>query len=397
MKKILHHFVKEARSLSRLNHPNIVGVHQVFEDNDTAYMALEYLRGRDLLDVLEDPAVVLEPTKIMEITWKLVSAIRYIHESDLLHGDISPDNVLLNDEGEPILIDFGAARQGGRDTSKKYSGFSVVKDGYSPHDLYIPDGNYGPWSDMYALAASMYHAIAGTVPAGSQIRLLALAESVSDPCAPLAGRFEGYAPGFLESLDKAMSVLPADRFQLAEEWLDLLNGLLSNEDLKMKILGKTIRIGGPSRPDKSQPPTAPALASDVPEPTKPLAPKQTLKGKKMAIDLSGLKEIGGFVAGCLVDTESGLMLASESVGSFDIETAAAANVDVVRAKNKAMQLLGLKDSIEDILITLTTQLHLIRPMEKDPTLFVYVALDRKTANLGLARAQVKKIEQSIKV
>ncbi len=70
---------------------------------------------------------------------------------------------------------------------------------------------------------------------------------------------------------------------------------------------------------------------------------------------------------------------------------------MVRAKNNAMRLLGLNDSIEDILITLTTQLHLIRPMGQDATMFVYVALDRKSANLGLARAQVKKVEQGIKV
>jgi hypothetical protein len=91
------------------------------------------------------------------------------------------------------------------------------------------------------------------------------------------------------------------------------------------------------------------------------------------------------------------MVASEIVGNFDIETAAAANVEVVRAKQNAMSILGLKDHIEDILISLGSQLHLIRPLEKAPTMFIYCALDRKTANLGLARAQVKKVEQAIKI
>jgi serine/threonine protein kinase len=403
IKKFLRYFIMEARTLSSLNHPNIVKVHETFEDNDTAYMALDYLQGRDLLQVIESADATLGPTEIAEITRKMVSAVEYIHQSGLVHGDISPDNIFLNDEGEPILIDFGAARHGGRDVSQtKHTGFIIVKDGYSPHESYIANGHYGPWSDIYALAASVYHAITGTVPIGSQIRLLALAESNADPCEPLDGRFAGYPPGFLQSLDKAMSALPAARFQSAQKWLDVLNVSLSHEDHKMKLLGKTIRIGGLNRPDKDKPAAVRAAVSDVPEPTKaetlkPQAAKHPLKGKKMAIDLSGLKDIGGFISGCLVDTESGLMMASETVGTFDIETAAAANVEVVRAKNNAMSLLGLNDSIEDILITLTTQLHLIRPLEKMPSMFVYVALDRKTANLGLARAQVKKVEQGIKM
>jgi hypothetical protein len=116
----------------------------------------------------------------------------------------------------------------------------------------------------------------------------------------------------------------------------------------------------------------------------------------MAIDIKGLNDIAGFIGACLVDSETGLMMASEGGGgSFDLEGAAAANTEVVKAKLNAMKLLGLKDFIEDILITLGKQYHLIRPMEKSPSVFIYVALDRKAANLGMARVQVKNVEQAL--
>ena len=116
----------------------------------------------------------------------------------------------------------------------------------------------------------------------------------------------------------------------------------------------------------------------------------------MAIDIKALNEITGFIGGCLVDSETGLMMASEGgSGQIDLDAAAAGNTEVVKAKRNAMKLLGLKDSIEDILITLGKQYHLIRPMEKTPTVFLYVALDRKTANLGMARVQVKGVEQTL--
>lgn len=118
------------------------------------------------------------------------------------------------------------------------------------------------------------------------------------------------------------------------------------------------------------------------------------KETRMAIDLKGLNEISGFIAGCLVDSDTGLMMAAEGSGSFDIEGAAAANTEVVKAKRAAMKMLKLNDSIEDILISLGKQYHLIRPMEKNPAIFMYVALDRKAANLGMARVQVKNVEQA---
>jgi predicted regulator of Ras-like GTPase activity (Roadblock/LC7/MglB family) len=125
---------------------------------------------------------------------------------------------------------------------------------------------------------------------------------------------------------------------------------------------------------------------------------QTVGTINMSNSITDLKNIAGFIGAALVDSESGLMLASEGGNAkFDIEAAGAANTEVVRAKNAAMAALGLDDHIEDILITLGTQLHLIRPLTSNASLFLYVALDRKNANLGMARMAVKTVEGKLKV
>jgi len=112
-------------------------------------------------------------------------------------------------------------------------------------------------------------------------------------------------------------------------------------------------------------------------------------------DITELAGIGGFIGACLVDSETGLMMASEGGGSLDLEAAGAANTEVVKAKLGAIEMLGLDDNIDDILITLGKQFHLIRPLAETPTVFLYVALDKKAANLGMARVQVKKVEQGL--
>jgi len=118
---------------------------------------------------------------------------------------------------------------------------------------------------------------------------------------------------------------------------------------------------------------------------------------EMALDISKLSEVGGFIGACIVDSDTGLMLASDGGGKLDLEAAGAANTEVVKAKLQAIDALGLDDSIEDILITLGRQYHLIRPLENNPTVFIYVALDKKGANLGMARLQVKNVEKTLAI
>jgi predicted regulator of Ras-like GTPase activity (Roadblock/LC7/MglB family) len=115
----------------------------------------------------------------------------------------------------------------------------------------------------------------------------------------------------------------------------------------------------------------------------------------MAINFSPLVDQPGFIGACVVDSSTGMILALEGGGRLDLELAAAGNTEVVRAKRRTMSSLKLNDKIEDILISLNTQYHLIRPLESNDAIFLYVALDRKMSNLALARMAMKTVEQSI--
>ena len=221
---IVRSFVDEAHSLAKVKHPNVVGVHQVFEENKTAYMAIDYVEGRDLLDLIQDRSNLPAPEQIETIFKKLLDAIDHIHGQDMLHRDISPDNILLNADMEPILIDFGAARQETGEENRILSELRVVKDGYSPQEFYVAGAEQGPYSDLYALAATFYHVISDELPVNSQTRIGAVAAGEADPYVPLAGRVEGYSEKFLMGLDKALATLPKNRFSSAQSWLDYLAG-----------------------------------------------------------------------------------------------------------------------------------------------------------------------------
>ena len=213
-------FVDEAKSLARLVHPNIVGVHQVFEDNDTAYMAIDYIDGRDLHDILDSTDQAFTPDQVVTMLKRMLSAVEFIHQVGILHRDISPDNILVDRSGNPILIDFGAASEQVVRATRVLTGRRVIKEGYSPQEFYLSGAEQSPASDLYSLGATFYHVIAGQAPPESQRRLARVAEGEPDPYEPLAGRFQGYPPGFLEAIDKAVRVMPRDRIQSAGDWLD---------------------------------------------------------------------------------------------------------------------------------------------------------------------------------
>ncbi|MEM9342574.1 MAG: serine/threonine-protein kinase [Pseudomonadota bacterium] len=217
--KIVKLFGQEARALAKLNHPNIVGVHQVFEDNGTAYMALDFVRGRDLLDIVDEEPERLNPATIPQLLRKILDAVVYIHDRDVLHRDISPDNILLDANDEPVLIDFGAAREEATRVSRVLSTHHTVKDGYSPQEFYVTGSTQTEASDLYALGATFYHLISGEPPPVSQTRLAAVAGSKPDPYKPLAHFAKGYEKHFLEAIDRTLAVFPDDRLQSAQEWI----------------------------------------------------------------------------------------------------------------------------------------------------------------------------------
>lgn len=115
----------------------------------------------------------------------------------------------------------------------------------------------------------------------------------------------------------------------------------------------------------------------------------------MSTDISKTSEIMGFIGACLVDVDTGLMLTSQGGGKFDLENAAALATEVLKAEQRSVAGLGEKDAVEEMLISLSTQLCILRPLGKAPNVFLYVILDRAKSNLGMARLQVQAVAGSL--
>lgn len=220
---VIRNFIMEARRLARLDHPGIVRVHQVFEENNTAYMAMDLVEGLDLLTIRQEDSPRLTREVLEKALRDTLDALGYVHGFDMLHRDISPDNLLLGEDDSLTLIDFGAAREGYCQKSRALSAVLSVKDGYSPHEFYLKDMAQTPSSDLYSVAATFYHLITGSAPPDSQKRLAAMASDCADPYQPLALGPWNLRHNMLVTIDRALSVAPQDRIQSVAEWVELLD------------------------------------------------------------------------------------------------------------------------------------------------------------------------------
>jgi serine/threonine protein kinase len=246
--KVIRSFEDEAALLSGLTHANIVRAHTAFQENGTVYVVLDYIKGQDLQDLIDNRSPRLTAQAIVTLARKLVSALGHIHDRGILHCDISPDNVCVRNDGDPVLIDFGSARKCADGVGQPNAGINMVKDGYSPHELYTANAACGPYSDIYALGATLYHAVSGTAPVDSQTRRTALVEGQPDPLPRLAGTVAGYPPGFLASIDTALSVRAVVRHASARDWLvAMARPTVARQD-DLAILSRIAPL--PSRPGR---------------------------------------------------------------------------------------------------------------------------------------------------
>lgn len=201
-------FVNEARLLAKFDHPSLVKVYRFWEGNGTAYMVMPFYRGQTLKQVL-----LAQPERpgegwLKALLAPLLDALETIHQDHCYHRDIAPDNILMLEDGRPVLLDFGAAR---RAVGAADQAFTVIlKQNYAPIEQYaeMPGMSQGPWTDLYALASVVHYAIEGAAPPPAMSRMMA------DPYVALATRCVGrYSPGFLHALDQALAFKPADRPQ----------------------------------------------------------------------------------------------------------------------------------------------------------------------------------------
>lgn len=221
----LERFLREARNLVKFKHPNIVRVISVFEQNDSAYMVMEFEQGQDLRSYLNRHDSLSEQ-RLQSLILPIARGLAEVHRRGFVHRDVKPTNILVRDDGTPVLLDFGSARETTQLVDSALT--ALVSVGYAPLEQYSSDADQhqGPWTDIYALGGVLYFAISGSDPIDSTRRGAALFNGGRDPLISARLLGEGrYSDAFLGAIDWALGFRIADRPQTLADWLpELLSG-----------------------------------------------------------------------------------------------------------------------------------------------------------------------------
>jgi serine/threonine protein kinase len=218
----LRSFVNEARLLARFDHPSMVKVHRFWEDNGTAYMVMQYLQGKTLREVRKAMTQPPDEAWIRRVLDPVLSAVDRLHTEGVYHRDIAPDNILLQPDAPPILLDFGAARRVISDRTQSLT--AILKPSYAPIEQYaeMTSLRQGPWTDIYAIGAVIHFLLFGAPPSP------ATARAVSDDIEALASRtVPGVSPQFMAVMAWTLAVRPQGRPQNIEELRAALDGRLT--------------------------------------------------------------------------------------------------------------------------------------------------------------------------
>jgi len=213
----LDRFISEARTLSKFEHPNIVRVHAVFEENNTGYMVMSYEAGRTLQELLSGRKT-MEEAALLKILIPILGGLELVHEAGFIHRDIKPDNIFIREDGSPVLLDFGSARQALGEQTKTLT--SLVTPGYAPFEQYYSKSDeQGPWTDIYGLGATLYRAISGIAPVDAVDRSKHILDGNDDRFVLASELGEGkYSSRFLKAIDHALQFKQKERPQTTKEW-----------------------------------------------------------------------------------------------------------------------------------------------------------------------------------
>lgn len=218
----LQRFLDEARTLASFRHPSIVRVMRFFEANRTAYMVMEFVEGKPLHEWIVARRPLPQPA-LLAVVAPLLDALEVIHKAGFLHRDIKPANIFMRDDGSPVLLDFGSARQlmsGGQELT------AVVSSGYAPFEQCHLHGKQGPWSDLYALGGVLYWAVTGTRPVEAAARVR---QDIMTPAVQAADQ-RVYGAEVLAAIDWALKPHEAERPQSAAEFRRALFGAGARSD-----------------------------------------------------------------------------------------------------------------------------------------------------------------------
>ena len=260
-------FIKEARSISKLKHPHIVRVVDIFEENGTAYYVMEYHNGGSLGDLVKDGNPLPEADAVRYIT-QIADAVGYIHKQKINHLDIKPGNILLDGKANGILIDFGLSKQYDEQGSQTSSTPVGISHGYAPMEQYKQNGvsTFSPQSDIYSLGATLYKLVTGVTPPQAM-------DIFNDGLPALPAHL---SDGVKKAIEQAMQLHKSNRPATAEEFIALLSADVAvvipavepANDESTKIIAQ------PSEETLVEEPVEKPIEKPTPEPVKPAAPEK---------------------------------------------------------------------------------------------------------------------------
>ncbi|NNM01431.1 MAG: protein kinase, partial [Gammaproteobacteria bacterium] len=213
----LERFLVEARTLAKFRHPAIVRVLSVFEANNTAYMVMEYESGESLQEIVSRQKTLSE-AEIVRLIPPILNGLEVIHAEGFIHRDIKPANLFIREDGTPVLLDFGSARQALGEQTKTLT--SVVSPGYAPFEQYYSKSDrQGPWTDIYGFGATLYRCVTGRQPMDAIDRSEAILKAERDIFVS-AGEIgaERYSATLLSAIDHALQFREKSRPQSIAEW-----------------------------------------------------------------------------------------------------------------------------------------------------------------------------------
>ena len=223
--RLKERFVKEAKNIAKLDHPGIVRIHDIFEENNTAYYVMDYIEGESLSDIVKRSGPLSE-TKAVEYITKVGEALEYIHSRQMTHFDVKPANIMVRrSDDQPILIDFGLSKQYDTHGDATSTLMQAVSHGYSPIELYNLGSvtTFSPQTDVYSLGATLYYLLTGIVPPNASDLV---EDRLSFPAA--------FPKNLQDAIEKAMSVSKSGRYKSIDFLINAIK--VSYESDETKIL-----------------------------------------------------------------------------------------------------------------------------------------------------------------
>ncbi len=260
-------FLEEAKTLAQFRHPNVVRVSSFFENNNTGYMVMDYEEGADLAGLIKSGETFNEQ-RVLDLLLPILDGLGEIHAQGFIHRDIKPANIFIRNDGSPVLIDFGSARQAIGGQTKTMT--SLVTPGFAPFEQYHDaEGKQGPWTDIYSLGATSYSMITGKPPIDALKRGMARIDHSTDAYLHLTDLRAGkYSTHLLLAIDCALEFMEANRPQDVFEWRAMLLGEIEvpQANIATQLRDTAAADQGPARDEMTRIVTRPNDETPTTEP-----------------------------------------------------------------------------------------------------------------------------------